>query len=116
MSTILTTQASEKSHGLITALPHVSEVWAALFLPEARPFMKMPGQPSAVAASWYEGKYKVVWKKEKSRTHLTFTKSLDTLQGHIQQGEKCRLSVSTKPVVFYSVLSLQFFIKSNFGM
>lgn len=51
MSTMLTIQASEKSHGLIKALPHVSEVWAALLLPEARPFKKMPAQSSAVAAS-----------------------------------------------------------------
>lgn len=51
MSTILTTQISEKTHRSITAFPHISEVWAALFLPEARLFMKMPAQPSAVAAS-----------------------------------------------------------------
>lgn len=106
MSTILTAQASEKSHGLITALPHVCEVWAALFLPEARPFMKMPAQSSAAAVSWHEGKYGLVWKKEKPRTHFTFAKSLNTLQGHIQQEEKCSCQYNASSISLSFVFTI----------
>lgn len=93
MSTIITTQISEKTHRLITALPHVSEVWAALFLPEAQLF-KMPAQPSAVAARAAPDRPHGT--RRNTSSHGTkrnpehtapLQKSLDTLQGHIQQEE-----------------------------
>lgn len=124
-SAILTTQISEKTHRLITAFPHASEVWIALFLPEVRLCKKMPAQPSAVSASAAPDRSHGTkgntssCKKRKSRAKRnpehtsTITKIPRYSSGTHPARGKCRLSVNTKLVVFHSVLSLQFFIRSN---
>jgi len=100
MSTVLATQISQNSPGFITALPHVSEVWTALSLPEARLFKKMPALPSAVAADAVpdrprgtRGNTSSCGTKRNPEHTAPLQRSLNTLQGHIQQEENvgCRL-------------------------